>query len=731
MRGDGPIEKRIVLLGAGNTHLRILNGWRMDPYARTQLTLINDTLSMPYSGMIPGCIAGQYTEEEITIDIGRLCAAANVELVSARATAIDPEQHVVALEGRPPIRYDILSVNVGSRPFLPAPDLPVVKTLSLKPLDTLLPRLEAAKARLAALDHPARVIMVGSGAGGFEVCLALRRRWTSLRDASFEILTAGERILSGSASRVSARGERALAANGIPVRTDARVVGGDAEVLRLEDGDEVAYDLCIWATPARPLDLLASSNLERCERGFIRVHDTLQSISAPDVFAAGDCSTLESHPDLPKAGIFSVREGPVLRDNLRAALDGKALRPYRPQPVYLFLLNTADGRAIMNYSGVAAYGTWAFRWKNFIDRRWMRKFHDAYAEPMAMESAAEEMAMRCGGCGAKVGGQTLHRVLDRLDIPVHPDVLMGARPGDDAAVHRVPPGKLEVQSIDFFRAFISDPYLFGHIAALNALSDLYAMNAEPFSALAVVTVPYASVAVREEVLFQALSGALACFRAHGVTLTGGHTSESPEFQIGFSVTGYADENQLFRKAGLQPGDRLVLTKPLGSGALLRSHMLGQCNSVWYEHLITGLLTSNREASRILAAHSIRACTDITGFGFAGHLLEMLDGAGLSARIDARPVPLYAGFQKTAGRRGEGIVSTLHEENASVRNRVSGESPAWLFDPQTAGGLLAGVPPERVDAVLDALNAAGYTEAAAIGEVVAVSDGGPNIQLVQS
>ncbi len=332
--------------------------------------------------------------------------------------------------------------------------------------------------------------------------------------------------------------------------------------------------------------------------------------------------------------------------------------------------------------------------------------------------------MRCGGCGSKIAGDVLSAVLKRLDLPDDPRVLLGTRAGEDAAVHRVrpelfgpEPAKLvEVQTVDYFKAFVDDPYLFGGVAALNAVSDLYAMNARPFTALAIATLPFARGPIQEAQLYELLSGAVASLRQLGVVLTGGHTTEGSELALGFAVTGFAEEDRLFRKDELRPGDLLVLAKPLGSGALLAAWMRGACRAAWFARLTAGLLLPNAAAAAVFARAGVRACTDVTGFGLAGHLLEMLDGSRVSARLDPARVPLYPGFAEVVA---QGIVSTLHRDNARVGCRVDGPSAdaVWLYDPQTSGGLLAAVRPEVADRVLEELRQAGYPDAAVIGEVL--------------
>jgi selenide,water dikinase len=251
------------------------------------------------------------------------------------------------------------------------------------------------------------------------------------------------------------------------------------------------------------------------------------------------------------------------------------------------------------------------------------------------------------------------------------------------------------------------------------------MNARPFSALAVATLPYARGPVQEAQLFELLSGAVQSLRSLGVVLTGGHTTEGSELALGFAVTGYAEEDRLFQKGALRPGDRLVLTKPLGSGALLAAWMRGACRGIWLERLNAGMLQANDRGAEVFRNAGVVACTDVTGFGLAGHLLEMIDASRVSVRLLKSAVPLYPGFEEVVGG---GIVSTLQRDNAKVACRIDGPQPlpAWLFDPQTSGGLLAGVKPEAVNDVLAHLREAGYADAAVIGEVLPPQGTGPAI-----
>ena len=477
-------------------------------------------------------------------------------------------------------------------------------------------------------------------------------------------------------------------------------------------------DEVVWATAAAPPSWPAASGLAVDGAGFIAVDATLQSTSHPDVFAAGDVASVAEHPR-EKAGVFAVRQGKPLAGNLRRALLGKRLRPFSPQRRFLSLISTGDRYAVASRGRLSAEGAWVWRWKDWIDRRFMRRFSDLpemdeqpggrRREPVVPPGLAPPevvrelsvVAMRCGGCGSKVGATLLDRVVARLEPVRREDVVVGLDAPDDAAVASLPAGKLLVQSVDAFRAMIDDPWLFGRITANHCLSDLYAMGAEPCSALAIVTIPHGIESKMETLLEDLLSGAVTVLNDGGAALVGGHTSEGAEVQLGLSVSGSIDPDQILRKGGLQPGDRLVLTKQIGTGTLLAADMRGKAKARWVDGAIRAMLQSNRDAAGAVRAHGGQSCTDVTGFGLLGHLVEMTKASGVDARVALDAVPILDGAEDTAAR---GLLSSLQPQNVRLRRAVAnletaGADPRYplLFDPQTAGGLLAGVPADRAEA----------------------------------
>jgi selenide,water dikinase len=274
-----------------------------------------------------------------------------------------------------------------------------------------------------------------------------------------------------------------------------------------------------------------------------------------------------------------------------------------------------------------------------------------------------------------------------------------------------------VQTVDFFRAFIDDPYVFGEIAANHALNDVFAMGGVPRHALATALVPPGPARQVEEALFQLLAGARACLDREGVALVGGHSGEG-ELALGFSVTGEVAPERIVRKGGLKPGDALILTRPLGTGVLFAGAMRARAKAAWVEAALAAMRQSNRAAAAILREHGASAMTDVTGFGLIGHLGEMLAASLAAAELDPAAVALYPGALELAHA---GISSTLLPENLTLASLLRGEVDAalraLLFDPQTAGGLLAGVPSDRATACVAALRRE-YPHAAMIGRVTA-------------
>jgi len=741
---DQPVLRDIVLIGGGHSHVGALKRFGMHPVRGVRLTLICRDTHTPYSGMLPGYVAGHYSYDDVHIDLSRLAQFCGARYLRDEAVGVDRAARTVLCRDRPPVSYDRLSINIGSSPQMGDVAGAAGHAVPVKPINSFDGRWRLLLERVRRRAGVTRVAVVGGGASGVELTLAMQYRLRNeLRAAGhdpdelgFHLLTRDPDILPTHNAAVRRAFERVLAARGVVVHRGAEVVDVSAARVRTAGGEEVEADEVVWVTNAGGAPWLRDTGLELDGNGFLLVTDTLQAVTDPNVFAAGDIASMVNHPR-EKAGVFAVRQGPPLAENLRRAVEGRALRSYRPQRRWLALISTGDRRAVASRGAIALQGEWVWRWKDWIDRRFMAKFNqlpamaqDAPAAPAPLKlnddetaQAISAVAMRCGGCGAKVGATVLSRVLGALHVVDREDVLIGLHAPDDAAVVRVPPGKAMVHTVDFFRAFLDDPYLFGKIAANHALGDIFAMGADAQSATAIATVPPGLEPKVEDVLLQMMSGAVEVLNEADCALVGGHTGESKELALGFSVNGLVDEElaTVMRKGGMQPGDALILTKPIGTGTLFAAHARLAARGRWIDAALVSMCQSNRLGAQCLRDHGATACTDLTGFGLLGHLVEMTRPSGVDAELNLAALPILEGAEEIAAA---GILSSLQPANARLRRALRNQQEAvshprypLIFDPQTAGGLLASIPVERVDACLGALRALGYRHAAAIGRVL--------------
>lgn len=324
------------------------------------------------------------------------------------------------------------------------------------------------------------------------------------------------------------------------------------------------------------------------------------------------------------------------------------------------------------------------------------------------------------GCAAKLPPGDLDRALCGLDLPVDDNLLVGLERADDAGVYRVSDDLALVQTLDFFPPMVDDPYSFGRIAAANALSDVYAMGGIPKTAMNIVAFPGKTLDLA--VLRQILEGGLATLREAGVVLVGGHTIDDPELKYGLSVTGFIHPDRVLTKKKLRRGDRLVLTKPLGTGIVCTAIKAGMADEAVTGRVIANMAALNRTAAEVMAGFSISACTDITGFGLLGHLAEMVVDSGHGLRIDSRLLPHYP---ETLEWAAMGLVPAGAYNNKKFRGEFVDFAPTvppvvrdLCFDPQTSGGLLPAVATDEAKSLLAALHERGVSAAAIIGEVIA-------------
>ena len=332
--------------------------------------------------------------------------------------------------------------------------------------------------------------------------------------------------------------------------------------------------------------------------------------------------------------------------------------------------------------------------------------------------------VRNAGCASKIGQKELHAILERLPPVKDPRLLVGMATADDAAVFRIAPGLNLVQTVDVFTPVVDDPFLFGRIAACNSLSDVYAMGGTPVTALSIIGFPIESLP--PGAMADILRGGIEALAEAGAVLVGGHSINDEEVKFGFAVTGVVPEAAIVTNAGAQPGDVLILTKPLGTGIVALAERLGKADAVSGRAAAASMGALNKAAAEVMARRRATACTDVTGFGFIGHLSRIAIESAVTAEIWFDRLPLLPGVMNYAA---QGIYSGAKERNAEysaqrtrMESGVTDEMQAVLFDAQTSGGLLMALPAGEAEAALGDLHAAGVASAAIVGRIIEKSEG---------
>jgi pyridine nucleotide-disulfide oxidoreductase family protein len=344
--------KRILLVGAGHAHLAVLRSLLKEPLRDARIGLVSPFARQVYSGMLPGVVAGHYRKQDAEIDVARLAASAQAEFIEGEVVGLDAQRRSATLKDGSELVFDCASLNAGSLADASVPGS-LAHALPVKPFELLLQRLD--------LTRGGHIAVIGGGAGGVELAMAMRHR----------------------GAHVSVYSERSAFPPGLAPRVAAALRGESVSFLamavtRLEPGPsviagatEARYDQVVLASGAAPLPWLARCGLATDERGFVLVDETLRSVSHPEVFAAGDCATLREHP-VPKSGVYALRQGQALVQSLRRLVAGQPALAYRPQRHALMLLSCGRRYAIAQRGGWSAEGRWVWWWKDRVDRSWVK-----------------------------------------------------------------------------------------------------------------------------------------------------------------------------------------------------------------------------------------------------------------------------------------------------------------------------------------------------------------------
>ncbi len=365
--------KQLILAGGGHAHLEVLRQLIKTPFKGVNTTLVSMSRFHHYSGMVPGFLAGTYREANIAFDLEAICSRAGVTFLVDRVTQLSPEHRQIHTLSEKRLAYDLISFNLGSgaagssRPEVASAQLvkPISRAIGLR--ERLMHEAET--------NPGLRISVVGAGAAGFEIACAARSLALSQeRQPRISLVDSAPQILGGYSQAFQARGAGILQSFGIEVRLGQQIAAVERNRIVTQEGRDYPSDVTIWMTGAAAPPLLSESGLAVDKRGFLLVDDNLRSISNPQILGVGDCATLLNYPQTPKAGVYSVRQAPILWQTIRSSYLGGEAPRYVPQSSFMSILNLCDGRSLIRYKGLISASRWAWLLKDWIDRRFMRKY---------------------------------------------------------------------------------------------------------------------------------------------------------------------------------------------------------------------------------------------------------------------------------------------------------------------------------------------------------------------
>ena len=732
----------LVLIGGGHAQIAVLKAFGMRPLEGVRLTLVTDVLMAPYSGMLPGYVEGHHSLEDMHINLLKLARFAGARLIKRAVSDIDFDKQNIVLDGGLNLHYDVLSLNNGA---VPAPESikgTALNGITVKPISHFLEKMPDASALRGDFG------VIGGGAAGCELAISLYHHYQlGAKNIALHLFSRSERVLPTAPKKASMRMQSALARHNITIHHRANVEELTSDTVILEAGNKIPAAHIFVVTAARPASWISNLKLSHCEDGYISVRPTLQTVEYDNVFAAGDVASMVGEPR-EKAGVFAVRAGPYLAFNLRSYIEQTPLKSFSPQTRYLALIGLGGKDALALRGNFVAQGAFWWHLKNWIDRRFMQKFNnlpEMVTPPTSMPAYAKKLTdkpvqdvFECAGCGAKAGANILRDALEEAcnlarEKGVDERFLPPAGIASDYSHLPLPDDSSKStqlsQSVDFISQHISDSYLFGRIAVLHALSDVFVAGDKPFAAQALVTLQRTRPEMQKSDLAMMLSGALEELAAHRTKLIGGHTTIGSEAMLGFAVTGLSKADKPSPALPKTEQVMLVLTKPIGIGIVLAAEMRGICAPDSYDAALAAMLASNARAADIIISTAPSALmTDVTGFGLARHglnLAQRAEATGMELWLDSLPLLIGAKELAASGTRSS-LFSHNRQDIAVQGGAMLGTEYTplieLLFDPQTSGGILAALPRSKAHEICGKLREAGYIQAEIIGRLSQTQSG---------
>lgn len=696
-----PITNDLVLIGGGHSHLSVLMKLSKKPLNGNRITLITNEIDTPYSGMIPGYIEGIYSWRDSHIDLYRLCLKLNVRFIHAEVERVSAHEKEIYFKDRPKIKFDVLSINTGIQSNNREIKGAAKYCLPVKPISKL------ANNFLNKITNFKSIAFIGGGAGSVELALAIKKRFLNInQDIKITIITGKRGLLSTFPQKTKLTSLKTLEKFKIDIIEYKRVLEVKPKQIILSDKSLLKIDKAILSTNSMTPKWLAKSDILLTKDNYILVNKSFQT-NYKYVFASGDVIDFNNQ-NLKKAGVFAVRSGKPLAINIKQFILGKKLVEYKFNKNYLALIGTSKRSAIATKYNLTFNSRFFFYLKKYIDQNFIKKFSDfKIRKKFTLEALKTDVLnifvkhkekitdkndiMQCKGCAAKVPLNALKQALpkdivstseDAVSVPGHPELY---------------------QTVDMISSIITDPFLLGKIAANHSISDMVSVNSKITSAMMILQLPLSKTEINSRDLEQVLLGANEIFKTIDCPLIGGHTmiGKDKDPIIGFSILGQKQKKIKIMKnrRKIKTKDLLILTEKIGSGLIFAGINNYLIDSYFQIDVIKQMIKGNLNFGKISNQLNILSMTDITGFGLANHLLNLIkrDNSKTGLTIYPNKIPLFEGVNECLNKD---IKSSLFKSNYDIAQkdiiykRDKSKLDNILYDPQTVGGIAFIIPQEE-------------------------------------
>jgi len=678
---ENNFTKQLVLIGGGHANVQVLKKLSKNTIKGLHIILISEHFEATYSGMTPGYIHQDFSKEEISIDLQRLCFNAGATFIKDKVVKIDTNYQKLELQNLPPVHYDLLSINTGSISSTRGIKIEnSSRCFFVKPISLLVKNL--SKIDQIIKNKKSKIAIIGGGVASYELAFSLSRRYKD----NLEITIVGKNILNEKNLNKKTKNRIKEISNHIGIKELLGEVISISEThLTLKNDVIFECDLSLLSSGADIETWLSNSNLNKDKNGFLSVDSNLLSTNNKSVFVSGDACSIENNLR-PKSGVMAVRQGEVLKENIFYKLTGSPLIKFRPQKNWLYLVGTYKNYALLNYFFLSFHGRWCWKLKEFIDKGFINKFKFTSNISMTKKNLelekSKDIKMYCQGCGSKVSKNTLVNFLNEENS--NPEL-------SDASIINTSSSSL-LQSIDHIKLFTSlNPFDFGIISYLHSQNDILSSGGSVQTISVSQALPFSEGKIENFYMEYFMKGIKLESIKDDSVIVSGHSYQSKEPGITITMNGVF-EKQISKNQG-QEDDLIYLSKPLGTGYLLAAYFNNSdfLSSIDFQNLLEWLKKGNSKASEISKNFKSNITTDISGFGLASHLSDICKSSKLSAEIKLnKDILINKNIEILKNFKSTGFDNNYSSSVSEILISDSNELKNILYDPQTNGPLLLSI-----------------------------------------